>query len=57
MNGERFAELNIRGFSVMKFSENTFVVHWPPVVIIYLKPKTHGKTFVISLKTAKNTKG
>ena len=34
---ERFAGLNIRGFSPMKFfGENTFAMYWPVVFITYL---------------------
>ena len=38
------------------FRRNTFVVHWPPVFITYLKLKIHGKTFAVLSKTAKTTK-
>ena len=38
------------------FCRNTFVVHWPPVFIIYLQLKIHGKTFVVLSKTTKTVK-
>ena len=44
---ERFTELNISGFSPMKFFAeiHTVKVHCPPVFITYLKLKIQRKTF------------
>ena len=35
------------------FCENAFAVHWPPVFIVYLYLKIHGKTVAILSKTTK----
>ena len=54
---ERFDGLNIRGFSPMKFFVEIllrYIGH--QCSLLYLKLKIHGKTFVVSSKTAKTAK-
>ena len=54
---ERFAGLNIRGFSPMKFFAEILtrcIGH--QCSLLYLKLKIHRKTFAVSSKTAKTAK-